>query len=67
MTIVCFEIRNDVFDHSLVALAAQLGISTLSKGGSFPWVYRGVAHILYHSVHVYLTCEEIFPCDLELF
>lgn len=65
--IVIYYCRNDIYDQSLVYYASQLGISVHSHGGSFPWVYRGVAHVLYHSIHVYLTCESVFPCDFRPF
>lgn len=65
--IVLSYYRNDVYEQSLVYYVSQLGISVHSSGGSFPWVYRGVAHVLYHSIHVYLTCESVFPCDFRPF
>ena len=56
--------RNDLYEQSLSYLASQFQLPVLSRGGSFPWVYRGVAHFIYNSVHVFLTCENTFPCDL---
>lgn len=51
----------------LELLVHRLGIEPLAIGGSFPWVYRGVAHFEIEGIRLYLTCKNLFPCDDHLF
>lgn len=53
--------------QSLESLVSRLGIEPIAIGGSFPWVYRGVAHFVIEGVNLYLTCKNLFPCDDILF
>lgn len=51
----------------LELLVRRLGIEPLALGGSFPWVYRGVAYFEIEGIKLYLTCKTLFPCDDHLF
>lgn len=53
-----------VYDEmSLASIAEWMGIHSISKGGYFTWMYRGVAHFSFYSIQLYATCSSIFPCD----
>ena len=53
--------------NPLEFIVKELGVDTIASGGSFPWVYRGIAHFVIEGVHLYITCEDMFPCDDNLF
>lgn len=53
-----------VYDEvSLASIVEWIGIHSISKGGLFSWMYRGVAHFSFYSIQLYVTCSSMFPCD----
>ena len=51
----------------LERMVQKLGMEPIAIGSSFPWVYRGVVHLVIEGVDLFLTCKNLFPCDDNLF